>query len=249
MAFIPAASRVPAYNYSVSYSWLLRQDQTEYQSHADYSQLIASHAPIAALAPWDPAYQNLFCQRRLSLRVPERLSESELRPQRSAGWPRPRQLPGRDPFRSGSRPHPRLHRGRPHRLPHRSQRWRTVGRYRVDPALTLGGPVEGMGTKQADAEPRRIRGSWPCVWLHEPSRYGSFCHVKKTLHIDSTLLAEARSASRAASDTETVRLGLEALVRHAAYERLRALRGSEPDASDVPRRRAPRPPKKKRRLA
>jgi len=35
-----------------------------------------------------------------------------------------------------------------------------------------------------------------------------------------------------------VRLGLEALVRHAAYERLRALRGAEPRARDVPRRRS-----------
>jgi Arc/MetJ family transcription regulator len=61
--------------------------------------------------------------------------------------------------------------------------------------------------------------------------------MKKTLHIDDRLLAEARRASGAATDTETVRLGLEALVRHAAYERLRALRGSEPDARDVPRRR------------
>jgi hypothetical protein len=32
-------------------------------------------------------------------------------------------------------------------------------------------------------------------------------------------------------------LGLEALVRHAAYQRLAALIGSERDAKDVPRRR------------
>ena len=62
--------------------------------------------------------------------------------------------------------------------------------------------------------------------------------MKKTLHIDDELLREARSASGATTDTETVRLGLEALVRHAAYERLRALRGSEPKARDVPRRRS-----------
>ncbi|MEZ0326178.1 MAG: type II toxin-antitoxin system VapB family antitoxin [Fimbriimonas sp.] len=61
--------------------------------------------------------------------------------------------------------------------------------------------------------------------------------MKKTLHIDEELLKEAREASRATTDTETVRLGLEALVRQAAYERLRLLRGSEPSASDVPRRR------------
>ncbi len=61
--------------------------------------------------------------------------------------------------------------------------------------------------------------------------------MKKTLHIDETLLKEARIASGASTDTETVRLGLEALARQGAYERLRALRGSEPHASDVPRRR------------
>ncbi|AIE84967.1 type II toxin-antitoxin system VapB family antitoxin [Fimbriimonas ginsengisoli] len=61
--------------------------------------------------------------------------------------------------------------------------------------------------------------------------------MKKTLNIDPILLSEARRASRAASDTEAVRLGLEALVRHEAYQRLRSLRGSEPQAKDVPRRR------------
>jgi hypothetical protein len=61
--------------------------------------------------------------------------------------------------------------------------------------------------------------------------------MKKTLHIDENLLREARSASGAATDTETVRLGLEALLRRQAYERLRALRGSEPGARDIPRRR------------
>jgi len=62
--------------------------------------------------------------------------------------------------------------------------------------------------------------------------------MKKTLHIDEQLLAEAKAACGVATDTDTVRLGLEALVRHAAYERLRALRGSEPRARDVPRRRS-----------
>jgi Arc/MetJ family transcription regulator len=64
--------------------------------------------------------------------------------------------------------------------------------------------------------------------------------MKKTLHIDDHLLAEARAATAAATDTETVRLGLEALIRHAAYQRLRALRGSDPRARDVPRRRETR---------
>jgi Arc/MetJ family transcription regulator len=69
--------------------------------------------------------------------------------------------------------------------------------------------------------------------------------MKKTLHIDESLLRDARSATGATTDTETVRLGLEALIRHRAYERLRALRGSEPEARDTPRRRerTPRRPR------
>lgn len=61
--------------------------------------------------------------------------------------------------------------------------------------------------------------------------------MKKTLHIDDQLLRHAKLASGAKTDTDTVRLGLEALVRRGAYDRLRALRGSEPQARDVPRRR------------
>jgi hypothetical protein len=61
--------------------------------------------------------------------------------------------------------------------------------------------------------------------------------MKKTLHIEERLLQEARAASGARSDTDTVRLGLEALVREAAYARLRALRGKEPRATVVRRRR------------
>jgi hypothetical protein len=61
--------------------------------------------------------------------------------------------------------------------------------------------------------------------------------MKKTVHVDEKLLKEARAACGAGTDTETIRLGLEALVRHAAYQRLRAYLGTEPDAQDVPRRR------------
>lgn len=61
--------------------------------------------------------------------------------------------------------------------------------------------------------------------------------MKKTLHIEENLLRDAKAASGAVTDTDTVRLGLQALVRRAAYERLRALRGSEPKARDVRRRR------------
>lgn len=65
--------------------------------------------------------------------------------------------------------------------------------------------------------------------------------MKKTLHIDADLLREARSVSGARSDTDAVRLGLEALVRRAAYTRLRGLRGKEPRATDIRRRREAAP--------
>jgi len=71
--------------------------------------------------------------------------------------------------------------------------------------------------------------------------------MKKTFNLDETLFAEAKAACGAATDTETVRLGLEALVLNAAYRRLSALGGSEPDAEDVPRRRTG--PSPKRRVA
>lgn len=63
--------------------------------------------------------------------------------------------------------------------------------------------------------------------------------MKKTLHIDEDLLRDAKSAAGTKTDTDTVRVGLEALVRRGAYDRLRALRGSELHARDVRRRREP----------
>ena len=59
----------------------------------------------------------------------------------------------------------------------------------------------------------------------EPYGYGIISCMKKTLHIDERLLRDAKSASGAHTDTEAVRLGL------------RALRGSEPQAREVRRRR------------
>ena len=54
--------------------------------------------------------------------------------------------------------------------------------------------------------------------------------MKKTFNVDDKLFKEAKGACGATTDTETVRLGLEALVRHAAYERLRALKRTyDPD--------------------
>jgi Arc/MetJ family transcription regulator len=61
--------------------------------------------------------------------------------------------------------------------------------------------------------------------------------MKKIINIDVKLFEEAKVACGAATDSETVRLALEAVVRHAAYQRLRAFRGAEPRASEVPRHR------------
>ena len=57
--------------------------------------------------------------------------------------------------------------------------------------------------------------------------------MKKTLNIDAKLLAEARAACGAGTDTETVRLGLEKLVQHRAYQEIRKFIGSEPDAEQT----------------
>jgi hypothetical protein len=74
------------------------------------------------------------------------------------------------------------------------------------------------------------------VWLQTPYFCGRIECMKKTFKVEDNLFKEAK-----------LRLGLEALVRHAAYERLRALRGTEPLARDVPRRRER--PSPKRRVA
>ena len=53
------------------------------------------------------------------------------------------------------------------------------------------------------------------------------CMVKKTFNVDPKLLKAAREAVGGATATDTIRLGLEALVRHAAYQRMRDYLGSE----------------------
>jgi hypothetical protein len=68
--------------------------------------------------------------------------------------------------------------------------------------------------------------------------------MKKTFNVDDQLFKEAKAACGATTDTATLRLGLEALIRHAAYERLRTLRGTDPRARDVPRRRERPSPKR-----
>jgi len=78
--------------------------------------------------------------------------------------------------------------------------------------------------------------------------------MKKTFNVDKDLLREAKEACGAKTDTETIRLGLEALVRHAAYERMIAYGGTEAYSADVPRRRTelmepPEEPADDRRIA
>jgi Arc/MetJ family transcription regulator len=73
--------------------------------------------------------------------------------------------------------------------------------------------------------------------ISDPYAYGIIVCIKKTFNVDDKLLKEARKASGANTDTEAIRLGLEALVRHDAYRRIRAYLGTEPDAQNVPRRR------------
>jgi len=60
---------------------------------------------------------------------------------------------------------------------------------------------------------------------------------KKTMVLDEALLASAKAACGAATDTATVHEGLQALVRRASTTRLIALAGSQPRATAPPRRR------------
>ena len=73
--------------------------------------------------------------------------------------------------------------------------------------------------------------------------------MKKTLDIDAELLAKAKEATGASADTDVVRLGLEALVRTAAYQQARLLLGTESYSPDVPRRREKPASSRKKRAA
>ena len=97
--------------------------------------------------------------------------------------------------------------------------------------------VRDSGACTFDQQRERQHAARDSVLVNQPYIYGRVVCMKKTLHIDERLLRDAKSASGAKTDTDTVRLGLEALVRRGAYERLRALRGSEPRAREPRRRR------------
>jgi Arc/MetJ family transcription regulator len=62
---------------------------------------------------------------------------------------------------------------------------------------------------------------------------------KTTMNLDKELLAEARAASGAGSDVDTVHLGLRELVRREAQKRMATFIGSEKGKAihDAPRRR------------
>ena len=83
-----------------------------------------------------------------------------------------------------------------------------------------------------------------CGRFQLPNLYGKIGSMKKTLDVDAKLYAEAKAACGARTSTETLRLGLEALIRRAANERMLALRRSLPRAADVPPRRKKPSPKR-----
>ncbi|MGI8820452.1 MAG: type II toxin-antitoxin system VapB family antitoxin [Chthoniobacterales bacterium] len=61
--------------------------------------------------------------------------------------------------------------------------------------------------------------------------------MRTTLNIDDELLDAALAATGQAEKTKVIHLGLEALIRQKAAERLAALGGTAPKASAAPRRR------------
>ena len=65
---VPEDKRIPSYNFSVSYSWLMLQDHASYKTHPFYLPFIESYTALSDLAPWDAAYQNLMAAKGSSLR-------------------------------------------------------------------------------------------------------------------------------------------------------------------------------------
>ena len=61
--------------------------------------------------------------------------------------------------------------------------------------------------------------------------------MRTTLNLDDALLDAALEATGEQEKTKVIHLGLEALVRQKAAERLAALGGTAPKASAAPRRR------------
>ena len=63
-------------------------------------------------------------------------------------------------------------------------------------------------------------------------------HMRTTLIIDEELIERARELTGINEKTALVRAGLKALIALEASKRLARLGGTQPDLSDVPRRRS-----------
>ena len=62
-------------------------------------------------------------------------------------------------------------------------------------------------------------------------------HMRTTLIIDDEVLARARALTGIKEKTALVQAGLEALIAREAGKRLAALGGTQPQLSQIPRRR------------
>jgi len=65
-------------------------------------------------------------------------------------------------------------------------------------------------------------------------------HMRTTLIIDDTLLAEAKRLTRIDEKTALVHAGLEALIARESARRLATLGGTQPRLRSIPRRRSDR---------
>jgi Arc/MetJ family transcription regulator len=68
--------------------------------------------------------------------------------------------------------------------------------------------------------------------------------MRTTLNLDDQLMAAAFEATGETEKTKVIHLGLQALVRRKATERLAALGGTAPQAAAAPRRRVYQPRRK-----
>jgi Arc/MetJ family transcription regulator len=62
--------------------------------------------------------------------------------------------------------------------------------------------------------------------------------MRTTLNLDDDLLEEAQQLTGLSEKTALVRAALEALIERESARRLARLGGSEPELSDIPRRRS-----------
>jgi len=56
----PEDARIRGAGFSVSWAYLLHDDNEAYQEDPEYAARMAAQEPLGELAPWDPGYQNLF---------------------------------------------------------------------------------------------------------------------------------------------------------------------------------------------